>query len=179
MCEPVTLTIVGLGLSAGATSASLVGQRAAAKSLEHHQKRVLERTTQNANEAAVNSYGATLSRIVQERVSSALEITTDARQARAAKATARNFAAAGGISGTAAADVQQDLDFQNAEFFATRRKQLEWNEEQILRSLEGIRAQQQNRVLGALGGPIKGPDYFGALGNLFGQGVGAAAALSK
>lgn len=164
MCEPISLTVAAIGLSALSTGANLYAQEQQSRALKRHQKGVFLRTVENADSAARSAYSAGLSRIVQERASTALRINQDARGARSAIATVRNLAATRGVSGAAVGDVEQNVAFTNAEFFATRNRQLEWNETQIHRQLEGIRAQQQNRIIGALGQPIPGPDYLGAIG---------------
>ena len=75
-------------------------------------------------------------------------------------------ATAAGMSGGVIGDLRATLAIQAADNVALRERQASWEEDQIMRSLVNIQAQQQSRLNSTMSGPIAGIDFGQLLGTL-------------
>ena len=170
MCNPLAAQA---GFQALAIASDFMGQGAQARAQAQFQQERLEQTQAAAAVAARDQYMGMLRRQSQARESAAQETQTNLQRSLQAAAANRVAAAAGGVSGVSAAETTREIGRQYSDWAASRETNLRWQEQQIRSSMDGIRAQQMNRVNQAIGSPIAGPSPFGALMKMASAGFAA------
>lgn len=163
MCDVVS--IIGLSLAVASATGTAVQQSDNQRRTVHYQERVQAATSANAAKAANAQYIATLERVSQARAAAANEAFDAARAADKATASLTVGAEKLGL-GSSTTDLRLAIAQKAAQDHAIRTRNMDWQEQQILRSLDGINAQQQSRNNGAVGNPVQGVDYIGLIGRL-------------
>ena len=171
MCSVAAAALVVGVVSAVGTA---VQQDQQQKSQVRYQNRVTEITQQNAAKAAAADYVATAERAAQVRQASAQEAFEASRSAEKARSTLAVGAAAAGLEGVSIDDLSTTIAIQAAEDAAIRQRNLDWQDAQILRSMERIQVDEQNRANSRYLPAIPGVDYAGLLGRLAQSGVAYA-----
>lgn len=164
MCEATI--IIGTVTAALSAAQQQQNQRV----MVDHRQKMAEATFEASSKAAGTSYAAALERASQGRQAAALEMQQASQDARAAIATA---AVATGEAGANQVfdDVVNTIAIQASDYQAVRQRNLDWEEDQIMRSMEGIQAQQESRNMAGMGQTIAGIDYAGILGGLLKSGL--------
>lgn len=163
MCDPASaVAIAGTMASVAQAQANFSAQKKAAGQLYGLNKKLAE-------EDAVRSYAALQTRQIQEH-QKASQAIDEAHQMAVRKASlARAGAAEAGVIGS---DVQGMLDeFKQSElnYQTTVIRNRAMLDAQFGSELEGVRAQEQGRILSGLPGPMQAPDLLGAALSGFGK----------
>lgn len=170
MCDAISL--ISLGLSITSAAGTAYQQSANQRSQVRYQSGLTRATQLNAARAANSDYIATAERIVQQRQSAAQEAFEAAREADRAQGELLAGAERAGLGGSVG-DLRSSIAVQAANDLAIRSRNADWQEQQIMRSLENINAQHQSRLNAAMPTPVPGVDYLGILGGLAQDALGA------
>lgn len=172
MCDLISIATIGtsvLGAAAGGAQ-----QYQNQKQVVGYQNKVAAVTQQNAATAANQSYTAILERVAQARAAASQESFSASRSAAQAAGSLTAGAAHLGIGASGlTGDLRVAVAQQIAEDRALRMRNADWQEQQILRSMDQVASQQQSRVNSAIGNPVPGIDWVGLLGGLANTSIGA------
>lgn len=171
MCNP---GLIGLGLAIVSAAGTAVQQSDNARKQANYQDRLARATEQNAAAAAESDYVAQLEQLNQVRAAATEESLRTTQELEKAKATLRVSAETAGLSEGVVDDLRAGLAVQAAQDAAIDARNLTFEENQILRGVDKILANQQSRLNAAMPSPIQGIDYGRMIGTL-GQGIGANA----
>lgn len=167
MCDAVALA-AGIIAVVGAAGTA-VQQNENQRRQVNYQNRVGAAASANAAKAASANYVAVLERMSQARAAAANESMSASQAAIKAQGTLAAGATALGIGdGGVYQDLSVSIAQQAAQDHVLRMRNADWQQQQIMRSLDQIGSEQQSRVNQAAGAPVNGVDYVGILGR-FGQ----------
>lgn len=169
MCNP---GLVGLGLAIVSAAGTAVQQADNANKQAKYQNQIARATEQNAAVAAESDYVAQLEQLNQVRAAATEESLRTSQELEKAKATLRVGAETAGLSEGVVDDLRAGLAVQAAQDAAIDARNLTFEENQIMRGVDKILANQQSRLNAAMPSPIQGIDYGRMIGTL-GQGIGA------
>ena len=174
-----TMANLQFAMSALAIGAQYVGQQKQADAQAKFQAERLVQTQAIAADAARTQYEGLLKRQSQPREAAAQDVQGALQRTLQATAASRVAAAAGGVSGGVATESAGAWATEYEDWVSKRQTSQRWEEDQIRMSMEGVRAQQINRINGAIGGPIAGPSLGAALGQLGSAAFNSAAFWSQ
>ena len=156
MCDPVSIaTIAGTGLSLGQQA---IGGHAQ----EKHQEQQFNTNKRLADQSALSAYSSLIQRQAQENAKAADSIAKAGRQAREALSTSRVSALESGVAGASVDALTADFERTELDYQNTVIRNREFLDFQFKDELEGIRANQEGRILSGMGSPIQRPDYGNA-----------------
>lgn len=163
MCDPASaVAIAGTMASVAQAQANFQAQRKAAGQLFGLNKTLAE-------EDAVRSYAALQTRQIQEH-QKASQAIDEAHQLAVRKAsTARAGAAEAGVVGSDVAAVLDEFKQSELNFQTTVIRNRAMLDAQFGAELEGVRAQEQGRILSGLPGAMQRPDLLGVALSGFGK----------
>ncbi len=170
---------LSFAMSALTIGAQFIGQQQQASAQAKFQSERLQQTQAIAADAARTQYEGLLKRQSQARESAAQDVQGALQRTLKATAASRVAAAAGGVMGGVATESAGEWATQYEDWVAQRQTNRQWEEDQIRMSMEGVRAQQINRINGAIGGPVAGPSAMAALGQLGASAFDSAAFWSQ
>lgn len=161
-------------LSALTIGAQYMGQQAQAEAMQEYQELKQERTNAAAADAARMEYQGLLQREDQVRQSAAQDIQDAMVQTAQTEASARVAAAAGGVSGTSVSEGVGSFSREYENWVSRRMTNLNWEEDQIMASMQAVKAKQEGRQNAAMGQPIEQPSLLGAFGQMTSSAFDAA-----
>lgn len=161
MCEPTTIAVIGLAVSAAASAVSYQQQENAADAQENFQRRRYEETAANAEASFLAQAAQNNLRIQQEAEAAAQEIQHVKKTQAQARSAAVVSAGEAGVTGLSIDALLADFDRTAATRNEAIRRNFEFTAQQIGVSGQGLAAQAQNRKNGAVGGPIARPNAIG------------------
>lgn len=174
MCEPATIAAASLIIGGVSAAGGAVQQSMNQRRQLSYQNRMIRDTEINSAQSAAADYQALGTQQTQVRSSVALEAFEAARQAEVARGQLAVGAASTGVIGGNINDIAGNIARQLAMDSAVRRRNLSWQESQISRSFDQVRAQHQSRLNAAQGNPVPGVDWMGLVGGLAQTGLGYA-----
>lgn len=158
--------LIGAAISAAAAIGAAAQQADNQRRQVNYQNRLADVTSANAADAAEADYVAAAERVSQVRQSAAQEAFEASREAGRAVASLEVGAEFAGLSGGVVDDIRKSIAIQAAEDAALRERNASWQEQQVLRSVVNIQAQQRSRLNSAIPSPVPGIDYGSLIGGL-------------
>ena len=187
MC-PITTAMLGAGattamatmanaqflMSALSIGGGAIGQARQQSALYEHQEPQAARQQQLASDAARGQYAGMQARLLQTKAAASLDLQNAQKEYNRTASTAIVQAAAKGTVGATVEEAQHSYAVKNEEFQAARMTQLSWEEDQIMSSLEAVRAQQAQRYEQAVGDPLAMPSPIAVIAQMGAAGMDAA-----
>lgn len=187
MC-PITTAMLGAGattamatmanaqflMSALSIGGGAIGQARQQSALYEHQEAQAARQQQLASDAARGQYAGMQARLLQTKAAASLDLQNAQKEYNRTASTAIVQAAAKGTVGATVEEAQHSYAVKNEEFQAARMTQLSWEEDQIMSSLEAVRAQQAQRYEQAVGDPLAMPSPIAVIAQMGAAGMDAA-----
>ena len=187
MC-PITTAMLGAGattamatmanaqflMSALSIGGGAIGQARQQSALYEHQEAQAARQQQLASDAARGQYAGMQARLLQTKAAASLDLQNAQKEYNRTASTAIVQAAAKGTVGATVEEAQHSYAVKNEEFQAARMTQLSWEEDQIMPSLEAVRAQQAQRYEQAVGDPLAMPSPIAVIAQMGAAGMDAA-----
>ena len=187
MC-PITTAMLGAGaptamatmanaqflMSALSIGGGAIGQARQQSALYEHQEAQAARQQQLASDAARGQYAVIQARLLQTKAAASLDLQNAQKEYNRTASTAIVQAAAKGTVGATVEEAQHSYAVKNEEFQAARMTQLSWEEDQIMSSLEAVRAQQAQRYEQAVGDPLAMPSPIAVIAQMGAAGMDAA-----
>ena len=173
MCEPMTIAVAGLALSAASTAASMEAQQQQAESQDAFNRQRQAVGTQRSLENYLNQTRQARSRQIQEREAAANEINEVYREARKRISTAQVAGAESGVAGGSLQDLLNNFQRQQLEFGTDVRRNLEFREDNIEDQLESVRIGAQANIENLQFMPSARPSFLGAALRIGSSGLGA------
>ena len=187
MC-PITTAMLGAGattamatmanaqflMSALSIGGGAIGQARQQSALYEHQEAQAARQQQLASDAARGQYAGMQARLLQTNAAASLDLQNAQKEYNRTASTAIVQAAAKGTVGATVEEAQHSYAVKNEEFQAARMTQLSWEEDQIMSSLEAVRAQQAQRYEQAVGDPLAMPSPIAVIAQMGAAGMDAA-----
>ena len=202
MCNPVSLAVGAIGMSAVGTGASLYGQKQAADAQEEYAQRKYaqesdyyrqteefqhQRYIDNADRVSGEvrrNYSEIDERISQNAAVASMEINALARQSRELQTNEISMQAERGVTGQTADYLLDEIAFNEAQAAENIRLEQKWNLDRMMDARMEVEAQGAARIesmnpqpipLPSLPQPIQQPDYLGGIMNF---GASALSSLS-
>lgn len=161
MCDPLTLTAVGLATASGVASTIQADQ--AAKDQNEFNERMFETNKELATAEAANAHEALVARSRQEREASAQEITHVSREADLARSAGTVAALESGVAGASVEAIIEDFDRQEAEFVNATQRNTRFRDEQFERDSLSIQTQRTGRIESARRAEVPRPNFLNSL----------------
>jgi len=155
VCDPLTIAIGGLALSAGSKVASALGD-----------KKRENANREAADEALAFDITDLLARITEEQTAAAQRVEQGSRAARRAASTARVGAGEAGVAGISVDLLLDDIQRQQGEFTSSVEQNLEATERQIGREIRGAGVRRDSRV-----NAVRAPSAFSTALRIGGSGL--------
>ncbi len=179
MCEPTTIALAGLAISAASTATGFIGAQQQADAQEEYNAFQQEQTRLNAEAAYANDFNAEQARLSQEAAADSREIQEAQIDAAKARATARTAAGEAGVSGLSVDALIADFNRSEARFRDATRQQQEFDTLASRDRLRQADARKQSRINSAVPQPVQRPSFLGAALRIGGAGVSAAGELES
>lgn len=174
MCDPGTIAATSLIIGGVSAAGGAVQQQMNQRRQLSYQRDMIRATEVNAAQSAASDYQALGAQTTQLRSSVAMEAFQAARQAEVARGQLTVGAASTGLVGGNIQDISGNIARQLAMDSAVRRRNLSWQEGQIARSFDQVRAEHQSRLNAAAPQAVPGVDWMGLIGGLAQTGLGYA-----
>lgn len=163
MCAPaVVVAVATLVVSAAGAYASYRQQENAMEAQSAFQKKRFEDTAANAEASFLAQASQNNLRIGQEAEAAAQAIQQTKKVQAQARSSAVVSAGEAGITGLSLNALTAEFDRTASARTEAIRRNFEFSTQQLGAVGQGLAAQAQGRVIGAIGGPIQGPSLAGA-----------------
>lgn len=159
MCEPITIA-TGLAIAATAYQAYSTDQNIKAQNAASAQ--AAKEGSKLANESFIAQAGQANLRDAQESEAASTELTSSAKKAAEARATARVSAGEAGVSGVSVDALINDFYDQEAGYSQGVQRNLELGRDQTKAELQGFRSNALDRSLSLKVPGQQRPSYFAA-----------------
>lgn len=160
MCAP---NLIVAGVSLAATAAQMSAQKSNQKAMLAYENEKTKRTQENALKARTADERALAARTSQIQESTALELKLDTLRADEQLSAATVSAQASGVGEHGLYDLMSTLGVKAAENAAVRLRNLSWEEQQVMRSMDKVQANYENRLNQRYLPGIPGIDWAGVL----------------
>lgn len=165
MCSP---NLIVAGVSLAATAAQAAGQSSNQKAMLAHENEVTRRTEENALKARAADERALAQRVKQAQQSVALELKLDRIRADEQMSGVVVSAEASGVGQGGLYDLANTLGIKAGENAAVRMRNLSWEEQQVMRSMDKVAANYENRLNQRYLPGIPGVDFASLLAGVAG-----------
>lgn len=172
MCEPTTLALAGLGISAVSTGVSFVGQQQAANAQQDYNDYLEEQTRLNAEAAYNDTVRQENAALVETRAAQSQELQEAGIEAAKARATARVAAGEAGVAGLSVDALINDFYRSEARYRDAVRQQGEFDTRARDERLRAADSQRQSRINSARRPDPQRPSFLGAALRIGGDALG-------
>ena len=171
MCEPISMSVA----MAAAAGMQQVGGFMQQRDAHRFAKYKHELNKVAAARAARDQYTDLISqqRQVQQRASQ--ESSEALRDARLAASATASEAASAGVAGGSMQDIATTFSARYAESTGFRYQNMRASQQQMMREMDQVRAQQEGRILSTMPGAAPRFNWLGAIGSVTGAAAGGAA----
>lgn len=155
MCEPVTLTMMGLAIASAAVSYSAQQKQATAQA--KYQNEIQQQANDSASESFRQGTSAVGRRLIQNDQQAGQALAENAVNAMQARAHAAVAAGESGVSGVSVDALMGDfsrIEAANNHAITTNK---EWATDQAVEQERGMAAEAKSRIAQAMPGPVAFP----------------------